>query len=130
MTVFWENTALRQDSLQMFRRASHQVSFQPPPPVPHWWFSCSMSLPFGTLLEKISSSRPLLSKVKGKQYCNSWRFVSEMLYYYIGIINITNNITILMIIIIVIVAVSFWLFINVILIFNTAGNPNLILFCC
>lgn len=53
-----------------------------------------------------------------------WRFISEILYYYIGIINIINNITI--IIIVVIVAVSRWLFINVILIINIAGNPNLI----
>lgn len=81
----------------------------------------------------------LLSRGKGKQctYSNSvaisrgmevyrvWRFVSEMLYYYVSIINIMNNITIL-IIIVVIVAVSLQLFINVISIINIVGNPNLI----
>lgn len=67
MTVIWEKNALRQDSLQMFRWASHLVSFQSPPPVPHWWFSCSISLPFGTLLEKISSSRPFLYSLKSRE---------------------------------------------------------------
>lgn len=83
----------------------------------------------------------LLSRGKGKQctYSNSvaisrgmevyrvWRIVSEMLYYYVSIINIINNIIILIIIIIVvIVAVSLWLFINVISIIIIVGNPNLI----
>lgn len=84
--VFWEGTALRQDSLQTLRWASHLLSPQLSPPVSHWWLSWSTSLPFGTFLEKIPKSRPFLCSPEARENNTVilWHFTAEWRYLGFG----------------------------------------------
>lgn len=117
VTVFWENTALRQDSLRMFRCSDEYLTWSPSSHLLQFHTDGSHAACLFLLASywkrHLVPEFSLLSSVKVKQYCNSvaisrwkevcrvWRFVSEILYYYISIINIISNITLFIIIIIV-----------------------------
>lgn len=134
MTLFWESTALRQDSIQMsispgLLPATSSTSTL-------MVFMQHTPLPFGTLLEKIPSSRPFFYSLETREKNPPvilWQFPDEWRYIRFGdlfqkcfIITLalsTSTTSSLLLLL------SFFLYHSVILIINTAGNTNL-LFCC